>query len=82
MAAPLRFSQAEREVLLAVKGVGPGVVSRLEQIGVASLADLARRDAREICLEVSARLGTTCWRNSPKALAAVVGAIEAARARE
>ena len=76
------FAPEERAVLLAVKGVGPGVVTRLEQIGVVSLAELARRDAREICLEVSARLGTTCWRNSPKALAAVAGAIAAARARK
>lgn len=76
-----RFSQKEREILLAVKGVGPGVIARLEQIGVANLDDLARRDAREICRDVSARLGTTCWKNSPKALAAVSRAIEAARAR-
>ncbi|PPD45031.1 MAG: Pathogenicity locus [Methylocystis sp.] len=79
MSAP-RFSQNERALLLAVKGVGPGVVKRLEEIGVASLDDLARRDAGEICAQVAAHLGTTCWKNSPKARAAVGAAIAAARA--
>lgn len=74
-----RFPQAQREILLGVKGVGPGVVARFEQIGIASLDELARRDARDICAEIAALLGTTCWKNSPKAYAAVAQAIEAAK---
>jgi predicted flap endonuclease-1-like 5' DNA nuclease len=74
------FPEPERATLLAIKGVGPGVVSRLEQLGIDSLATLARQDAAAICAEVSARLGTTCWRNAPKARQAVAAAIEAARA--
>ncbi len=74
------FPEPERATLLAIKGVGPGVVSRLEQIGIDSLATLARQDATAICAEVSARLGTTCWRNAPKARQAVADAIAAARA--
>lgn len=73
------FDAAERAALLAIRGVGPGVVARLEQIGIASLAELARRDAATICAEVAARLGTTCWRNAPKARQAVADAIAVAR---
>jgi predicted RecB family nuclease len=78
--ALLRFSPKERRRLLAVEGVGPGVVKRLEEIGVATLADLAERDAGAICAEISARFGSNCWRNSPKARAAVAGAISTAKA--
>jgi len=73
-----RFSAADRAVLLAVHGVGPGVVARLEQIGIACLADLARQDAAAICADVAALLGSTCWRNAPKAQRAVADAIAAA----
>ncbi len=73
------FPAAERAALLALRGVGPGVIARLEQIGIASLEELARRDATAICAEVAARLGTTCWRNAPKARQAVCDAIALAR---
>ncbi len=75
-----RFAAADRAILLAVKGVGPTVVARLEQIGIASLADLAGRDARQICEHVSAEVGGTCWRNAPRARAAIEAAIAASRA--
>lgn len=78
------FTPEERSVLLAVRGVGPGVIARLEQIGIHSLRELAARDAAAICAEVSLRLGSTCWRNAPKARQAVADAIvtaaEASRA--
>lgn len=35
------FSDAERQVLLALKGVGPTVVARLEQMGFDQLRQLA-----------------------------------------
>lgn len=75
-----RFNETERAALLAVKGVGPTVVSRLEELGIAGFADLAAADADEICTQVSASLGATCWRNSPQARAAISAAI--ARAQE
>lgn len=74
------FAPEERALLLAVRGVGPGVLRRLEQIGIHSLQALAARDAGAICAEVSALLGTTCWRNAPKARQAVADAVAAARA--
>lgn len=72
------FPAAERNVLLAVKGVGPTVIARLEQMGIASLDELARRDAGAICAEAAAILGSTCWKNSPQARRAIEAAIAAA----
>lgn len=74
------FSAAERTILLAVKGVGPTVVQRLEEYGISDLKSLARHEADTLCSEISHRLGSTCWRNSPLARKALEGAIEAARA--
>ncbi|HBN54086.1 MAG TPA: Pathogenicity locus [Stenotrophomonas sp.] len=74
------FNDNERAVLLAVKGVGATVVARLEQLGFASLAQLADAEAADIVSQASAMLGSSCWRNSPQARAAIEGAIDAARA--
>jgi predicted flap endonuclease-1-like 5' DNA nuclease len=73
------FSLAERRVLLAVKGVGPTVVARLEQMGYASLAHLAKANAADILARGAQLSGSSCWKNSPQAQAAVQGAIEAAK---
>jgi predicted flap endonuclease-1-like 5' DNA nuclease len=81
MTAPTGFSSDERAQLLAVKGVGPTVVARLEEIGIVSLSDLATRDADDICTRVSLLLGASCWRNSPQSRAAIAGAIARAKDR-
>ncbi|MBN8534722.1 MAG: helix-hairpin-helix domain-containing protein [Rhizobiales bacterium] len=73
------FSPAERAVLLAVKGVGPTVVRRLEEYGISDLRTLSGHQADALCAEISQRLGSTCWRNSPLARKALEGAIEVAR---
>jgi predicted RecB family nuclease len=73
------FSADERVLLLSVKGVGPIVVDRLEQIGIDSLAALAETDVDAILQQVAGMLGTTCWRNSPQAKTAIAGAVSAAR---
>ncbi|MDP1600112.1 helix-hairpin-helix domain-containing protein [Phenylobacterium sp.] len=75
----MAFSAHERTILLAVKGVGPTVVRRLEELGIEDLASLAQQDAAALCVAASAQLGSTCWRNSPQARAAIAGAIEAAQ---
>lgn len=71
----MSFSSEERARLLSVKGVGPKVVERLEQVGIHDLATLARRDAAEICSAVSAGIGSSCWKNSPQARNAIQAAI-------
>ncbi len=72
------FSADDRATLLAVKGVGPTVVERLEQIGFDSLDTLADASVKGIVGQIAAMLGTTCWKNSPQARAAIAGAIAAA----
>lgn len=73
------FSSQEREALLAVKGVGPTVVKRFEEIGIDSLAELATYQADQIAEMVASMLRTTCWKNSPQARAAIGAAIARAK---
>lgn len=73
------FSAADRATLLAIKGVGPTVIERLEQIGFDSLGTLADATVEDIVKQIAAMLDTTCWKNSPQARAAIAGAIAAAR---
>ncbi|MEK1912425.1 MAG: helix-hairpin-helix domain-containing protein [Pseudomonas chlororaphis] len=73
------FPLEERQALLKVKGVGETVVARLEQLGIDSLAQLARADALEIVTQASALVGSSCWKNSPQARAAIQAAIALAK---
>ncbi len=73
------FPAAERAALLALKGVGPTVVARFEQMGYDSLAALSTADADEILARGAQLTGSSCWRNSPQARAAIVAALELAR---
>jgi predicted RecB family nuclease len=75
----MAFPPGERAALLAVKGVGPTVIDRLEQIGIDSLAVLAASKPEDIVAQVAAMLGATCWKNSPQARRAIADAVAAAR---
>jgi len=75
------FPLEERRALLAVKGVGPMVIARLEQMGLESLAHLQNASAADILARGARLTGSSCWKNSPQARAAITGAIEAARSR-
>jgi hypothetical protein len=68
------FSAAEKSQMLALKGVGATVVSRLEQIGFSSLHELKDVDPAVITKQISVMMGSTCWHNSPLAKNAI-GAI-------
>ena len=74
----MAFGATERALLLGAKGVGPTVISRLEQIGYSTLAQLSEAEVTDITAQVASMLGTTCWRNSPQARAAIAAAIEMA----
>jgi len=74
------FSVDERAKLLGVKGVGPKVIERLEQLGIESFAVLARQDAAAVCTAAAALAGSSCWKNSPQARKAVDAAIALAAA--
>lgn len=73
------FCAEERTRLLALKGVGPTVVSRLEQIGFSSLAQLADEEAATVTKQISQWIGSTCWHNSPLARSAIQAVIDLAR---
>ncbi|MGG4663844.1 helix-hairpin-helix domain-containing protein [Providencia vermicola] len=75
----MAFSESEKQVLLAVKGVGPMVISRLEQMGFSSLDQLSEASYDEILIAGAALTGSSCWKNSPQAKKAVEGAILAAK---
>lgn len=75
----MAFSALEKAELLKVKGVGPTVVKRFEDIGIGSFAELASYEAKEITERVASMLRTSCWKNSPQALSAVQSAIERAK---
>nr|WP_319395455.1 hypothetical protein [uncultured Desulfobacter sp.] len=74
----MAFSSQEKEALLAVKGVGPTVIKRFEEIGIDSFEKLKKYQSREIAEMVASMLGTTCWKNSPQAKAAIKAAIKEA----
>ena len=73
------FSESEKAVLLGIKGVGPKVVERLEQMGFTTLSQLASADINNILEHGENITGSTCWKNSPQAKSAITSAIQAAR---
>lgn len=75
------FSPEERTALLALKGVGPTVLTRLEQLGYGSFALLRQANYLEIVAKAAEAVGSTCWKNSPQAKAAVQAAIQLAQSR-
>ncbi|MCE0555381.1 MULTISPECIES: helix-hairpin-helix domain-containing protein [Motilimonas] len=75
----MAFSDSEREALLALKGVGPTVLKRFEEIGIETFSDLAKYRADDIAEMVASMLRTTCWKNSPQAKSAIEAAIARAK---
>lgn len=75
----MAFSEPEKAALLSVKGVGPTVIKRFEEIGIDSFNKLSTYNAKNIAEMVASMLRTTCWKNSPQALLAVESAIEKAK---
>ena len=75
----MAFSDAEREALLSVKGIGPIVIKRFEEIGIDSFSELATRQVDEIADMVASMLQTTCWKNSPRSKSAIAAAIARAQ---
>lgn len=72
------FPEHEQQQLLALKGVGATVIRRLQDMGFSSLAELRDVSADDI-LQAGAQLtGSTCWKNSPQARAAIVAILELA----
>ncbi|GAC1030243.1 hypothetical protein thsps21_10700 [Pseudomonas sp. No.21] len=79
MTADQGFSPNTRARLVALKGVGPTVVNRLEQIGFRTLEQLAGCEAADLTRQIAQMMGSTCWHNSPQARAAIQAIIDFAR---
>jgi len=73
------FPADQRSALLALPGVGPTVIQRLEAAGYAPLARLASEETTAVTQHIARQLGSTCWHNSPQARAAIDAAIALAR---
>ena len=65
------FSQEETQSLLAEKGIGKTVLQRLQQMGLDDVAKLAAADVDDMLQQGAALTGSTCWKNSPQARAAM-----------
>lgn len=73
------FPEDEFNLMCALKGVGPTVVRRLEELGFSSLRQLVDEDAAVITRAISERMGSTCWHNSPQARSAINAIIDLAK---
>ncbi len=73
------FSESECKALLGVKGVGSIVIKRLEEMGISSLLQLSTSNTQDIVSYTANMLGSTCWKNSPQAKAAIDNAIAFAK---
>ena len=69
------FTEAQISSLLAVKGVGKTVLQRLRQMGLNDAAKLAAADPADILQQGANLTGSSCWKNSPQARAAVQAAV-------
>ncbi|WP_373761970.1 recombinase RecA [Neisseria dentiae] len=69
------FSEAETQSLLAEKGIGKTVLQRLQQMGLDNVSALAAANPEDILQQGAALTGSSCWKNSPQAKAAVAAAV-------
>ena len=76
---PLNAEQ--QQSLLAQKGIGATVLTRLQQMGLDDIAKLAAADVDDILQQGAALSGSACWRNSPQARAAMQAAVTWAQQR-
>ena len=78
----MAFTEAQTQSLLTVKGIGKTVLQRLQQMGLDDVAELAAADADEILQQGAALTGSSCWKNSPQAKAAIEAAVAWAKAQQ
>ena len=76
------FSQEETQSLLAEKGIGKTVLQRLQQMGLDDVAKLAATNVDDMLQQGVALTGSTCWKNSPQARAAMQAAADWAKRKK
>ena len=62
------FTTDERRLLLSTPGIGPGVIDRLESVGITSLAQLDEVGADLASQRVCKMVGSIGWSNRRGAL--------------
>lgn len=77
MSATVRFDDSERRFLLQQRGIGDGLLARLEAMGIGSIDALASIGVDEIRLRLRAIHGCDAWGNRRRALLAAIQAAEA-----
>lgn len=78
----MAFTTEEKQALLALKGVGETVLSRLESIGLDGLEKLQGANVDDILLQISQMLKASCWRNSPQARKSIQSIVDLANAQQ
>ena len=76
------FTPEETQSLLAEKGIGKTVLQRLQQMGLDDVAKLAAADVDDMLQQGAALTGSTCWKNSPQARAAMQAAVSWAKRQQ
>lgn len=76
------FSDTDKAALLALKGVGPTIIQRLEEMGFHDLCSLSQASVTDITLMAANITGSTCWRNSPQAKAAITAVLDYAKSHK
>jgi len=76
------FTEEQQTALLAEKGIGKTVLQRLQQMGLDDVAKLAAADVDDMLQQGAALTGSTCWKNSPQARAAMQAAVDWAKRRQ
>lgn len=69
------FSEVERAVLLRTRGIGEGVIDRIESVGVHTLRQLHELGVDMVIARVCAGVGNDAWRNRRRALARALAAV-------
>ena len=62
------FSAVERQMLLLTPGIGPLVLDRLEEVGIASIGQLSHRGVEAVVDLVCQHVGSCAWGNRKRAL--------------
>ena len=73
----MKFNERDRRQLLLTAGVGPRVLDRMEEIGIASIDDLRRQGVAQVVDQVCRRIGTSAWANRRSALMRALDAVTA-----
>ena len=75
----VRFSDAERQLLLLTPGVGPMVLERMEDVGINSVEQLRCEGVEAVVDLVCRRVGSTAWANRKGALGGQPGRLSSRR---